>query len=549
MIDNLSSMLRRSCTHLKTIVFDRLLIGNKRISKMVLLKNDIEEISKYVKEKKDVAQLCSRIIGRHIIENNVKFDIRDFQSERNLVKYSSFADSVILNLICYELARSHRGIQEVYPALLKVETIPTLVCFLEEEIHLSEFRGFRLKTQMTYRLPAETTQLEDSFDKDSENYINVVTENFKDITETLAFHSQSLMSKHSNIEAVGVSFLKYNEKNKVEICPCIVIFCKLKSAIPYKESHFPRKLEHPQTFKSFRTDIRVGHFSLCPGGFASGRKGRYQEITMGCSIGETCTAYSASVGPFVNVVETNETCFLTVRHLFSLTRSDEEIIRKEIVQPADCDKVLSASPEPDRTCGKVIALVLSEEVDAALVQISEERKPTRGLFADITIRELADTGLSQTHVTTFDDGAQMDVDGLTLQSVYACRPVLKVGAETGLTKGFLATTSGVVKVTDDKEKLETTYNGRRESHYMTKLLFVESRAGSKVFCQPGDSGAGAFLLDSSIKLHCIGIVIGVLHNSCTVVTPIGAVLDAFKQKYPNITLELKKFNLDAMDTQ
>lgn len=322
MIDNLSSMLRRSCTHLKTILFDRLMIGNKQISKMVLLKEDIEDISNYVKGKKDVAQLCSRIIGRHIIENNANFDIGDFLSERSLVKYSSFADSVILNLICYELAKNHRGIQEVYPAMIGGENIPTLVCVLEEEITISKFRGFRLKTLMAYRLPADSTKLEDSVDKDSENYKNAVSENFIDINETLDFHSQILLSKHSNIEAIGVSFMKLNEKKEVEICPCIVIWCKLKSAIPYKESHFPRKLPHPHKVKSFQTDIRVGHFSLCPGGFVSGRKGRYQEITMGCSIGETCTAYSASVGPFVNFVETNETCFLTVRHLFSLSRSE-----------------------------------------------------------------------------------------------------------------------------------------------------------------------------------------------------------------------------------
>jgi hypothetical protein len=130
----------------------------------------------------------------------------------------------------------------------------------------------------------------------------------------------------------------------------------------------------------------------------------------------------------------------------------------------------------------------------------------------------------------------------------ATRPILKIGSRTGLTMGQLCTVDGIVKLTNDPLGFDFGYNGISMPHYFQNQLLVRS-FHNQPFCLPGDSGSAVFLLDSGLRLKCIGIVIGIFSDYQAVVTPIKSVLDILGQKYGNRTLILKQFNLNEMEIE
>lgn len=285
---------------------------------------------------------------------------------------------------------ANTAINKAFPSIVDGDERPSLVCIIKEDIKISEFRGFRLKTYMINYFLRDSIEAENSVDKESNKYQDIVKENFTDINKTLAHHYEHILSKHSNIEAVRVSFVKQSKTNSVEICPCIVIYCHVKSVVPYKEGSFPQTFSHPDKSKSFKTDVRIGYFTLCPY-FALSSKEWNKEVAMGCSIGEMNGQIAATIGPFVEVNGTQETCFLTVRHMFP--PFERNIVGVKVVQPADGDlPPVQQNPMPDRECGEVVAADVSNEIDAALVKIVDERKPSRGHFVTVTREDLNKTG-------------------------------------------------------------------------------------------------------------------------------------------------------------
>lgn len=325
----------------------------------------------------------------------MRFDLRDFVRETDseseeLKKHEPFADRVILNMICCELTKNNTAINTTFPSIVDGDERPSLVSIVKEDIKISEFRGFRLTTYMASDFLKDSIKAENAFEKESNEYQDIFKENFTDINMTLAHHYEYILSKHSNIEAMRVSFVKQSKSNLVEICPCIVIYCQVKSIVSYKEELFPQTLCHPYKSKSFKTDVRIGYFSLCPY-FALSSKEWNRELAMGCSIGEMNGQIAATIGPFVEVIETQETCFLTVRHLFP--PFERNVVGVKVVQPADCDlPPVQQNPMPGRECGEVVAAEVNNEIDAALVKIADARKPSRGHFITVTREELNKTG-------------------------------------------------------------------------------------------------------------------------------------------------------------
>lgn len=94
--------------------------------------------------------------------------------------------------------------------------------------------------------------------------------------------------------------------------------------------------------------------------------------------------------------------------------------------------------------------------------------------------------------------------------------------------------------------MEQRFNGRTDKLEIMSQIFVDSYV-KKVFCQEGDSGAAVFLLDDDNKLYCIGMVIGIMSDFTSVVTPIQNILDILGRKCGK-KLELKKFQFAQMET-
>ncbi|XP_053394383.1 uncharacterized protein LOC128555606 [Mercenaria mercenaria] len=526
-----------------------LLLRNMKVGKKVftvkLEKQEIEQMKISMKTNEDYRRHGARILGPKLEIQT--FDREDFNAE--LERHDSFAAYVILDLICYDLVKTHNAISESYPAKQNNTNEIYLVCFMKRYIDMDSFKGFSLVKRDYCFVSKESLKAENSFNRDEPSFLKTADKEFIAINETVSYHADHLMDTHKNLEAVKVSFVRSSKGQFEHPHPCIVLYCKVKGYIPFGEKCFPKQLAHPFIDKSYETDIREGFFTPCP--YLTSRSTEWnKELAFGCSVGEMNTNIAATLGPLVNIKETGETCFLTVRHLFQPLpplRNDSQIVGVKVVQPADIHLPPRSGVMQDRLCGEVLSSHIGGQIDAALVKICQERIPSRGHFVNITKEDLNFAGLSLTDLPTYDDGDYMDAKTLTVQN-NATRRIIKIGNVTSLTKGTLSTTDGVVRETMEYTTLETLYNGSRQKYVVKNQLLVDSYV-NKIFCQAGDSGSAVFLADDDNRLYCIGMVIGMLANDCSaVVTPIMNILDILGHKLGK-TLELKKFEFDQMDEQ
>ncbi|XP_060602756.1 uncharacterized protein LOC132755843 [Ruditapes philippinarum] len=414
---------------------------------------------------------------------------------------------------------------------------PILLCLTTKKCrHIPpKFMGFS-----TIEKPFYPTSTE------SESYINETykydAKSFKKIDETIAFHAESLMIKHKNLEAIKLGLVRSSKDNVVQE-PGIVLVCRCKSYIPIDEPYFPSKLQHPSSKTFYHTDVREGYFKLSSS--LTRRPCEWnKELAMGCSIGPENDGISASLGPFVNIKETNELCFLTVRHLFQpLDLPDRRLLGLNVVQPADSDFGWSAQGQwNNRRCGTVKVAELSNNIDAALVEIYPPRAPSRGYFVGIQPGDLDDTGFAASCFPSYDDGCDRDARRFRGQD-YAHDRVIKFGKQTGLTKGAIQIRNMAVRLRDETGHIQC--GSRMQSRLMIQQLQIDSFA-RKIFFEKGDSGSAVFSVDKTNKLFCIGMAIGVMSDKTCIVTPIQNILERLGQKLRQ-TLELKAFPSENME--
>ena len=98
--------------------------------------------------------------------------------------------------------------------------------------------------------------------------------------------------------------------------------------------------------------------------------------------------------------------------------------------------------------------------------------------------------------------------------------VIKVGSQSGLTRGSLYLTETFVRVSNRDMVLP----GGDKVEFYTQME-IQSYAGSKAFFELGDSGSLVFMPLKNNELHCIGLAIGKTSYSSCLVTPINAVLE------------------------
>ncbi|XP_062586416.1 uncharacterized protein LOC134248014 [Saccostrea cucullata] len=322
-------------------------------------------------------------------------------------------------------------------------------------------------------------------------------------------HSRRLMCEHSNLEIISASPVQSKKMgDEIIVKECIVLYCSHKGVIPFGEDVFPSTLD------GITVDIREG------------------------------LTKTGTLGGFVDIGN-EEIGFITCAHVLhsSLPLNNHQMKEKfSVVQPG-----FGIALENNK-CGVHIQSVCPTQtqpdiatVDVALVKISRERQPERGLFAGLSVEDIESKGFSKDHPLEYRSGEIRDLRR-QLSGEHRFKTCVKVGSSSGLTKGVLHLKSTSVRL---------------ESHTLTEqsLNFVIHKQleicaqADHFFATNGDSGALVFQVEpgsspTDDKLVCIGMIIGVNSYGYCLVTPINDVLEHLPIPNKN---KLYTFREETMD--
>ncbi|XP_060604848.1 uncharacterized protein LOC132757551 [Ruditapes philippinarum] len=161
------------------------------------------------------------------------------------------------------------------------------------------------------------------------------------------------------------------------------------------------------------------------------------------SIGDCVRPYNSdlygTVGPFVRIKETGEMCFVTVRHIFGgLQQSNHMFIGSKVVHIQN----INNNEEIERVCGMVVACEYSEDYDAVLVKLSPDYIPNRYSFAAVNEEMFQKEGLSGAPKYASIHSV-IDVRNECLNEM-SDKLLIKIGNQTGWTKGTLLITDGII---------------------------------------------------------------------------------------------------------
>ncbi|KAK3100201.1 hypothetical protein FSP39_016154 [Pinctada imbricata] len=157
-------------------------------------------------------------------------------------------------------------------------------------------------------------------------------------------------------------------------------------------------------------------------------------------------------------------------------------------------------------------------LDAALVEI-KARMPDSGHFVIKDKTQAWELGYSVDALPTYNTGAIRR----TIIPDDFNKPIIKSGTSTGLTRSSFRLIGAEVRIIDHDVLAGTQDN---EPIVMKGQYEIEPCHDLRTFFDSGDSGSAVFMKDSDGSLSCIGIAIGKTSYHSTVVTPIGAILDA-----------------------
>lgn len=272
-----------------------------------------------------------------------------------------------------------------------------------------------------------------------------------------------------------------------------------------------------------------------------------EPLAIGCCIRSSDYSKTGTVGPFVRLIKTDELCFLTARNIFGPPQVflDKKVVGTKVLHIL-CD---GSRGDKGAVCGTVVATELTEMLDVVLVKITDECKPTTGKFITATDEQLRKAGFAIFEVPSYNnDSMQQDARDLTQTEIEDYR-VIKVGGCTGLTVGDLKLTPN--KNTDD-------YIIKKENTDMQRLEFLPYKEHMCItdkddkFAEDRDVGSAVYLVDKHNQMHCIGMIVQVLHDddeSKVLVTPIQGILrrlgEILGQTVELATFEDKAYQFDS----
>ncbi|XP_061180562.1 uncharacterized protein LOC133189170 [Saccostrea echinata] len=343
-------------------------------------------------------------------------------------------------------------------------------------------------------------------------------------TETAVFLSEyeisDLMNKHSNITMINFSRIHsygYNSQNfHLQRTPTIVIYCQVKGVIPLGEPMFPEEIN------GFTVDVREG---ICA--FAMEKIRISEQISA-----EECTK-SGTLGGFIDIQRGKS--FLTCAHVVLPTnvlksnRASDYVQRREI---RVFDKEM-------REIGRLTKAVFNHgqaaevSIDAVIVEITDTRRyPCDGNFADVfSVNQLNGAGFSSAQGPHFSNGQIEQISTFNFR-----KQVIKIGASSGITLGWLRTGRSCAQIIDDYDiDIDGLFRIRLfgQLEVLPRIDPSQSSDSHQPFVRSGDSGALVFSIcnDNPIVLKCIGIVVAMTSYGACLMTPIDKVLDALDLKY------------------
>ncbi|KAL3889135.1 hypothetical protein ACJMK2_001489 [Sinanodonta woodiana] len=443
---------------------------------------------------------------------------------------------------------------------VNVQTV--LVCFYSGSVDIS-FKSF-YDLKVIYR-DYYTTDKESSLAREHERNINDLTSEHCDlINEAITINGKSLFAKHSNLEAVSSSGILSSKSRGLVQEPCVILYCRVKGIIPFGEMPFPKRLKVNEE-ATIAVDVREGYFSYYADSRNKDQKNvlhhenmqLMESLKMGLSIGSAGSLQSGTIGPFVQI-NSDRIGFLTCAHvvycqselIYLANIAQTDPIAKEIVQPPDNHYYASHYQSNHRLCGKVLHAMFCGDwspsstqafgIDAAVIEITS-RFPNAGAFVPIHQSQLDDAGFSLDQPPKFDTGHMiLHPINWRLQ-----RAVIKIGSETGLTRGLLRLTNGMVKYSKLTGTQASIDHDRPEpiEIIMHGLMEISGSCNSNPFCSHGDSGAGVFIVaddDNTNKLICLGLLNGTITDGISTAMPIDMILTAL-HRGDGLQLKLKDF--------
>jgi hypothetical protein len=227
----------------------------------------------------------------------------------------------------------------------------------------------------------------------------------------------------------------------------------------------------PEFINGVPTDVIESNFRFQASGIAQTRRTRCSVLQAGISIGDGIN--SGTLGLIVTDKTTGKKCVLSNCHVLT---------SNVVSQPGTVD----GAKLPEDIIGKKIRDIFSEVGDAALGEITDERK---GI----------DKTIFGTNIILTDCSYPHDQDVLK-----------KSGKESGITQGKVCSDIGTYKV--------------RDSSYQVKGFLIASLNGSPISTE-GDSGSVWFNEDKS---HGVGLHIGVDENNNVVAGILQEILSELK---------------------
>ncbi|XP_062581291.1 uncharacterized protein LOC134243087 [Saccostrea cucullata] len=370
------------------------------------------------------------------------------------------------------------------------------------------------------------------FEHDHQHKIN--NADLSKIEQCLRTNSRSLFEEHSNLEIISGS-ANNSKKNGENISfePSIVLYCSCKGVVPYEEKEFPKEID------GIKTDVREGFFYLFPNDEYFKRASEVlNPLMMGASIGRKDENKMGTLGGFVTS-GTGEIGFITCAHVFHdfSTSNLPPIIPFEVVQPS------YAYRNTNEVCGEHVKSIFQNyqevTVDASLVKL-KDRVPQRGLFSELTVNDLLETGFRKERTPEYSTGATRDYLKPQSKRTNSC---IKIGARSGLTKGTLKLSGMAARCRGVDLHLTNPPTGR-PCDYLSQLEIMGTPL--QQFAAAGDSGALVFQIDppnseeEDDHLYCIGMVVGGTSFHSTVVTPIEPILRL-------LNVNMKVFHQELMD--
>ncbi|XP_069114869.1 uncharacterized protein [Argopecten irradians] len=378
-------------------------------------------------------------------------------------------------------------------------------------------------------------------DDDARERMSVSNEETNRAQKALSKHRQKLWTEHSNLNIIRIARFKHQNHGKGIIeKTCIELFCSTKGVVPLGEQEFPKRLDIGNG-DFLDVNVREGYFRY--GAYDTLPSSSYHPtLKMGCNVGRSTPEYDqghilqsvgGTLGPFVRYG--SEIGFLSCAHVFFNIKNPAQPLdyyfngrdKIKVVQPSLDTPGNHGIPIP---CGYVHRAIfnpqLNPSVDVTVVEL-RNRIPNHGRFANNSRNSYKKAGFDE--LPEFNNG-WLETN---VRNIAASQTVFKFGSVSDVTRGVLDV-SGC-----DVRPLSTILGLPRNTGaaHMINQYQVFGVYPSLSFFLEGDSGSAVFMKEPVRgELVCIGMAIG--HTNVdinkfpsTVVTPIGAILNALGPQY------------------